>query len=183
MEQVQSILSLGRFYSNRTSAPAGWTSTTPLIHFTTPNPLPHQLRHSALAALQLQRTIDAATNAARQRQQQQQQLKRKIEQEAMSQRNFKMNNHTTNGTDMDTLMEDAPSTNGAGAGKKNQRAAAISGTTPTSHIASSLVPPPPLSSSSLLPRPTNRASTQISMNLSDDESSDDDDDDDDDYDK
>lgn len=57
MEQVQEILSLARTYSNRTSAPPGWISTAPVLNFSTPSPLPHQLRNGALAALQLQRAL------------------------------------------------------------------------------------------------------------------------------
>jgi hypothetical protein len=66
IDQVHAILSVGRSYSNRTSAPSGWISTAPLIHFTTPNPLPHQLRNSLLATVQLQRTLQAQKRAQQQ---------------------------------------------------------------------------------------------------------------------
>lgn len=157
LEQVQAIISVGRSYSNRTSAPAGWTSTTPLIHFTTPNPLPHQLRHSALATLQLQRTIDAATRE----QERVTQLKRKYEQEAISKRTLTNENNNNDTNDMDIDMN--VSTNDT-AGNKNPRM-------------SSSVPHPVSSSVSMQPPPSRPRqqppprTTQISMNLSDDESS------------
>jgi hypothetical protein len=83
MGQVHDILCVARSYANRTSAPPGWIPTAPVLNFSTPNPLPHQLRHGALAALQLQRAL----------QQQQQQAeaeaaavrKRKIQQAAVEQ--------------------------------------------------------------------------------------------------
>jgi hypothetical protein len=163
MGQVQAILSLGRSYSNRTSAPAGWTSTTPLIHFTTPNPLPHQLRHSALATLQLQRTIDAG--AAKEQQERATRLKRKLEQEASSKRALKSQNNSHNNDiiDMDTSMD--VSTKDTAGSNTNQRPLVV-----PSYPQST----PVVSSSILRPRLPPRT-TQISMNLSDDESSDDDD--------
>eukprot|EP00979_Chaetoceros_neogracilis_P012072 scaffold3087_cov288-Chaetoceros_neogracile.AAC.21 len=53
MSQVNTILSLARTYSTRTSAPPGWNPNLPVIHFSTPNPLPHQLRQGALGAMEL----------------------------------------------------------------------------------------------------------------------------------
>jgi hypothetical protein len=53
MEQVNTILSLASTYSTRTSAPPGWNPNLPVIHFSTPNPLPHQLRQGALGAMEL----------------------------------------------------------------------------------------------------------------------------------
>jgi len=53
MSEVNTILSVARMYSSRTSAPAGWKPTLPVFGFATPNPLPHQLRGGALGALQL----------------------------------------------------------------------------------------------------------------------------------
>lgn len=159
MEQVQAILSLGRSYSNRTSAPAGWTSTTPLIHFTTPNPLPHQLRHSALATLQLQRTIDAAAAAAAAAKEQErttQLNKRKFEQEDAAK-------HDAN---MDASME--VSANDTTGNKKAQQ---------SQHAMSSLSKQEQQQQSRPRPPQTPRT-TQISMNLSDDESSSNDEEDD-----
>ena len=40
--------------ASRTSAPAGWNPQAPLTGFSTPNPLPHQLRGGVLAARQLE---------------------------------------------------------------------------------------------------------------------------------
>jgi hypothetical protein len=55
MEQVDEILAIARNLSTRTSAPAGWNPNAPVVGFSTPNPLPHQLRGGALAALELKR--------------------------------------------------------------------------------------------------------------------------------
>ena len=53
LSDVDEILALARTYSTRTSAPPGWNPNLPVVHFATPNPLPHQLRQGALGALQL----------------------------------------------------------------------------------------------------------------------------------
>lgn len=53
-EDVERVLNLARNLSSRTSAPAGWNPQAPVIGFTTPNPLPHQLRGGSLGALQLE---------------------------------------------------------------------------------------------------------------------------------
>jgi hypothetical protein len=66
MDQVEAILALGRKYAAQTSAPAGWNPAAPLVGFTTPAPLPNQLRAGCLAALQLER---AQANLKRQREQ------------------------------------------------------------------------------------------------------------------
>jgi Vitamin-D-receptor interacting Mediator subunit 4 len=58
MEQAEHVLKYARVLSNRTSAPAGWNPNAPVVGFSTPNPLPHQLRGGALAALQLERARD-----------------------------------------------------------------------------------------------------------------------------
>lgn len=50
---VQKILAVARNLASRTSAPVGWNPHAPVIGFTTPNPMPHQLRGGALGALQL----------------------------------------------------------------------------------------------------------------------------------
>lgn len=49
------ILHVARSLANRTSAPAGWNPAAPVVGFSTPSPLPHQLRGGALASLQLER--------------------------------------------------------------------------------------------------------------------------------
>jgi hypothetical protein len=55
MEQVEVILAVSRNWAARTSAPAGWNPAAPVMGFTTPNPMPHQLRGGALAGMQLER--------------------------------------------------------------------------------------------------------------------------------
>jgi hypothetical protein len=55
MEEVERVLAVARAWATRTSAPVGWNPSAPVVGFRTPNPLPHQLRGGALAALQLER--------------------------------------------------------------------------------------------------------------------------------
>jgi len=69
MEQVRQVLAVARNYSSRTSAPAGWNPAAPVMGFSTPNPLPHQLRGGALAALQLERARQEERSQKRKRQQ------------------------------------------------------------------------------------------------------------------
>jgi hypothetical protein len=68
MEEVQQVLAVARSYSPRTSAPAGWNPAAPVMGFSTPNPLPHQLRGGALAALQLERARQDERSQKRKRQ-------------------------------------------------------------------------------------------------------------------
>lgn len=56
LEEVVHVLAVARSLAARTSAPAGWNPSAPVVGFSTPNPLPHQLRGGALAALQLEQT-------------------------------------------------------------------------------------------------------------------------------
>jgi hypothetical protein len=70
MEQVHQVLAVARNLASRTSAPAGWNPNAPVVGFTTPNPLPHQLRGGALAALQLERARQSERDKKRQREQQ-----------------------------------------------------------------------------------------------------------------
>lgn len=67
MEEVERILAVARVWATRTSAPAGWNPAAPVVGFSTPNPLPHQLRGGALAALQLDRARQAERLQKRQR--------------------------------------------------------------------------------------------------------------------
>ena len=162
MKQVHAILSLGRSYSNRTSAPAGWTSTTPLIHFTTPNPLPHQLRHSALATLQLQRAVEAAQAAARHERtrRQLQTTKRPIESISDTKDNNNNNDMPNVDDDMDTSMDVVtPNDDTTTTPKKPPRPSKVA-------AVSTLSPPPGR------PRPPPKT-TLLSMNLSDDDDDDD----------
>eukprot|EP00977_Amphora_coffeiformis_P018316 scaffold6395_cov159-Amphora_coffeaeformis.AAC.5 len=78
MDQVESILALARKYASQTSAPAGWNPNAPVVGFSTPSPLPNQLRAGCLATLQLERAQaenkrkrEQAVAKARQEQQQQ----------------------------------------------------------------------------------------------------------------
>merc|ERR1740117_958506 len=83
MDQVEKVLAVARNFSTRTSAPAGWNPTAPVIGFSTPNPLPHQLRGGALAALELQRARQAERDKKRKRQEEEEEEKKaKQEQEA-----------------------------------------------------------------------------------------------------
>jgi hypothetical protein len=67
MEQVNQVLAVSRIFASRTSAPAGWNTAAPVVGFTTPNPLPHQLRGGALAALQLEQAGQAELDRKRRR--------------------------------------------------------------------------------------------------------------------
>eukprot|EP00980_Cylindrotheca_fusiformis_P012010 scaffold2844_cov123-Cylindrotheca_fusiformis.AAC.3 len=88
MEEVHQILAVGRTLASRTSAPAGWNPAAPVVGFSTPNPLPHQLRGGALAALQLDRARQAESDKKRRRQEEealeQKAAKKQAEEEAQS---------------------------------------------------------------------------------------------------
>ena len=79
MSEVNSILSLARTYSTRTSAPPGWNPNLPVIHFSTPNPLPHQLRQGALGAMEL--NVVKEERMAKRRKMEQELLNKKAEEE------------------------------------------------------------------------------------------------------
>jgi len=68
MEEVELVLAVARNYSSRSSAPAGWNPSAPVVGFSTPNPLPHQLRGGALAALELERARQEERSQKRKRQ-------------------------------------------------------------------------------------------------------------------
>ena len=65
--EAVNVLSVARNWASRTSAPAGWTPNAPVVGFSTPNPMPHQLRGGALATLQLERAKQAETTKKRQK--------------------------------------------------------------------------------------------------------------------
>lgn len=67
MEEAERVLAVARVLASRTSAPAGWNPAAPVMGFSTPNPLPHQLRGGALAALQLDRARQTERLRKRQR--------------------------------------------------------------------------------------------------------------------
>lgn len=79
MSEVNSILSLARTYSTRTSAPPGWNPNLPVMHFSTPNPLPHQLRQGALGAMEL--NLVKEERMAKRRKMEQELLNKKAEEE------------------------------------------------------------------------------------------------------
>lgn len=82
LEQAEQVLAVARNLANRTSAPAGWNPMAPVIGFSTPNPMPHQLRGGALATLQLERAKQAESDKKRIKLQQQQEKKQKTDQKA-----------------------------------------------------------------------------------------------------
>lgn len=68
-DEARRVLAVARTLAARTSAPAGWNPNAPVVGFSTPSPLPHQLRGGALAALQLERARQAERDRKRRRQQ------------------------------------------------------------------------------------------------------------------
>ncbi|MGK3738620.1 MAG: hypothetical protein ACI90V_005467 [Bacillariaceae sp.] len=103
MDQVEKVLAVARNFSTRTSAPAGWNPSAPVIGFSTPNPLPHQLRGGALAALELQRARQAERDKKRKRQEEEEEEKKaKQEQEADTNNN---NNKNDKNKDTDDNMD------------------------------------------------------------------------------
>ena len=80
MSQVNTILAIARTYSTRTSAPPGWNPNLPVIHFSTPNPLPHQLRQGALGAMELK--LVREERAAKRRKIEQDQLNKRALEES-----------------------------------------------------------------------------------------------------
>lgn len=81
MDQVDRVLAVARNFASRTSAPAGWNPNAPVVGFSTPNPMPHQLRGGALAALQLERARQAERERKRQRQLEKEESTRKQEEQ------------------------------------------------------------------------------------------------------
>lgn len=75
MGDVHNILCVARNLAPRTSAPVGWNPQAPVLGFTTPNPMPHQLRGGALGAIQLEMARKQLKEAK------QEQLERKRERE------------------------------------------------------------------------------------------------------
>lgn len=67
IDEAQLILSVARNLAARTSAPAGWNPNAPVVGFSTPSPLPHQLRGGSLATLQLERARQVEREKKRQR--------------------------------------------------------------------------------------------------------------------
>lgn len=78
MQEAERVLAVARVLASRTSAPAGWNPAAPVVGFSTPNPLPHQLRGGALAALQLDRARQSERLGKRQRKQAEEEALHKI---------------------------------------------------------------------------------------------------------
>lgn len=98
MEQVHTILAVARNLASRTSAPAAWNPAAPVMGFSTPNPLPHQLRGGALAALQLERARKAERDRKR----------RKVDEEATKQRQAEEKSKKEEGNKDQTQQQQQP---------------------------------------------------------------------------
>jgi len=84
MEAVEVVLSLARTYASRTSAPpSGWDPSIPMLTFSTPNPLPHQLRGGALGAMQLNMAHHEKQEQNEKRIEEEEQKKKRREDEAV----------------------------------------------------------------------------------------------------
>uniref|UniRef100_A0A7S3DWH2 Mediator complex subunit 4 n=1 Tax=Entomoneis paludosa TaxID=265537 RepID=A0A7S3DWH2_9STRA len=157
MDQVEVILAMARNWASKTSAPAGWDPSAPVIGFATPNPLPHQLRGGALAALQLERATTQKYRESQQRQEEQESKARKLAQEEQAAKQQKQQEmeQKKGGEAADALNP-----------KKRMRPGDETVRRP---------PPPPQQQ-----RPQQRAPSAeaVTMNLSDSSSEEDDDDDD-----
>jgi DNA repair exonuclease SbcCD ATPase subunit len=103
MKEADTILSVARNLASRTSAPAGWNPAAPVVGFSTPAPLPHQLRGGALAALQLERARFAEREKKRQRTIQLQQQEQKQKQQLKQQQKEQMELIDSNHDDTDAL--------------------------------------------------------------------------------
>ena len=154
MEQVKQVLAVSRNFASRTSAPAGWNPNAPVVGFSTPNPLPHQLRGGALAALQLERARQAEIDKKRKRKEEEQQAKdaKRLAEAASS------------SADMDVESSTPKNSNQTGDKRKD----GADGSTRPKGAGASQQPPS-------RPRATNRPSQQniqpTTMNLSDSSSS------------
>lgn len=108
MEEVENVLAVARNLASRTSAPAGWNPNAPVVGFSTPAPLPHQLRGGALAALQLararqsereekqkkrQRIIQEQQNQQQKQKQQQQETKDESKNDVLNPKRREINQH------------------------------------------------------------------------------------------
>lgn len=159
MNQVHHVLAVARNFSSRTSAPAGWNPNAPVIGFSTPNPLPHQLRGGALAALELQRARQAERDKKRKRQEElEEQNKEKEKQKTEEESKNKMDIDGDDGKKRAAETTDSKNTNSP----RKQQAAR----------------PPPSARSGSIERRAPRPVIATTMNLSDSSSEEDSDDDD-----
>ncbi|GFH57957.1 hypothetical protein CTEN210_14433 [Chaetoceros tenuissimus] len=116
MSEVNSILSLARTYSTRTSAPPGWNPNLPVIHFSTPNPLPHQLRQGALGAMEL--NLVKEERMAKRRKMEQELLNKKAEEE--QRRNAEANKNNIDPKKMEVINMDNKVVDRKMAGRKQE---------------------------------------------------------------
>ena len=156
MDEVHKVLAVARNFSSRTSAPAGWNPNAPVIGFSTPNPLPHQLRGGALAALELQRARQAEQDKKRKRQEEMEEQNKEKEKQKTEEMN---KNKADDGDSKKPATTDKEDT----ARRKQQE--------------NSNRPPPPARSASL-ERRVARPVIATTMNLSDSSSEEDESDDD-----
>jgi hypothetical protein len=171
MDQVEKVLAVSRNFASRTSAPAGWNPMAPVVGFSTPNPLPHQLRGGALAALQLERARQAEEDKKRRRQE--------VEEEAKKEAKARlMDNHqqqSGGGGGGEGVGGGGDGSDGITPKISNQQHG------PTAHRAGGAAPPPG-GNAAARPRTNPRPQQTVlatTMNLSDSSSSDGDDNDDD----
>lgn len=168
MDEAQRVLAVARNFSGRTSAPAGWNPNAPVIGFSTPNPLPHQLRRGALAALELQRARQAERDKKRKRQEelQEEQNKEKEKQKTEEEESNK------NKTEIDA--------GGEGGGDKKRATAESNNKQQQQQQQQGARPPQPVRArATSLERRVARPVIATTMNLSDSSSEEDSDDDDD----
>ena len=123
MDQVEQVLAVARNFSNRTSAPAGWNPNAPLVGFSTPNPLPHQLRGGVLAALELQRARETERDKKRKREVKEEEEKVKREENEADNNNKKAmdieggnKRVSSDNANVSTKQDNGP---GAGAGSRS----------------------------------------------------------------
>jgi len=160
MDEVQEVLAVARNFSSRTSAPAGWNPNAPVNGFSTPNPLPHQLRRGALAALELQRARQAERDKKRKRQEELEEQNKEKEKQKTEEESNKNKMEIDAGGDVDGEKKRAATEN-----KNNKQQGAR--------------PPPMRGRSTNLDRRAARPVIATTMNLSDSSSDEDSDDDDD----
>lgn len=168
MDQVEKILAVSRNFASRTSAPAGWNPMAPVVGFSTPNPLPHQLRGGALAALQLERARQAEEDKKRRRQEVEEEAKKEAKARLMA--NNQQPGGEGGGDGSEGITPKVSNQHGPGAPHNA-----------TSHRAGGAAPPPG-GTAAARPRTNPRPQQTVlatTMNLSDSSSSDDGDNDDD----
>jgi hypothetical protein len=97
IDEAHHILAMARSLAARTSAPAGWNPNAPVVGFSTPSPLPNQLRSGSLA---LERAKQIQKYEREKKKRQQEQLQQQAQQ---MQKKSKSTNNNTN--DDITMMQ------------------------------------------------------------------------------